>query len=155
MGMFGDAPKVSPTVYHPDTLYRWADYDDTAELTAPYTSPTSEVTAIGELARSLCEPPLDFTEWYFPTRLSLDLQQTTAPSFAGQHIHLDGVDRNPILTFRSSGGIPVADSGSPRDEVIHLPGYNHIDVLTAAAHQNDGRPEVVSTRLAEFATGAF
>lgn len=154
MGMFGDAPKVSPTVYHPDTLYRWADYDDTAELPAPYTSPTSEVTAIGELARSLCEPPLDFTEWYFPTRLSLDLQQTTAPSFAGHHIHLDGVDRNPILTFRSSGGIPVADSGSPRDEVIHLPGYNHIDVLTAAAHQNDGRPEVVSTRLAEFATGA-
>ncbi|WKG11908.1 hypothetical protein QX204_10760 [Nocardia sp. PE-7] len=152
MGMFGDAPKVSPTVYHPDTLYRWADYDDTAELTAPYTSPTSEVTAIGELARSLCEPPLDFTEWYFPTRLSLDLQQTTAPSFAGHHIHLDGVDRNPILTFRSSGGIPVADSGSPRDEVIHLPGYNHIDVLTAAARQNDGRPEVVSARLAAFAT---
>ncbi|MFD3745451.1 hypothetical protein [Nocardia sp. NPDC058633] len=153
MGMFGDAPKISPTLYRPDTLYRWADYDDTADLAGPYTSAGSEVTAIGELARSLCEPPLDFTEWYFPTRLTLDIQQTTAPSYAAHHLHLDGVDRNPILTFRSSGGIPVADSGSPRDEVIHLPGYNHIDVLTAAARQNDGRPEVVSTRLAEFATG--
>ncbi|WP_405182431.1 hypothetical protein OG225_16105 [Nocardia sp. NBC_01377] len=156
MGMFGDAPKVSPTVFAPGTVYRWLDYDDIAALTTPearpYTSPGSEVTAIAELARDLSEPPLDFTEWYFPTRLSLDLQQTAAPSFARNHIHLDGVNRNPILTFRGSGGIPVADSGSPRDEVIELPGYNHIDVLTAAARQNNGQPEVVSTRLAEFAT---
>ncbi|WP_328393452.1 hypothetical protein [Nocardia sp. NBC_00416] len=157
MGMFGDASKASPTIYDPSTVYRWVDYDDTAGLTAPdtrpYTGPGSEVTAIAELARSLSEPPLDFTEWYFPTRLALDVQQTSAPSFAHHHIHSDGVDRNPILTFRTSGGIPVADSGSPQDEVVQLPGYNHLDVLTAAARQNDGRPEVVSTRLADFATG--
>lgn len=157
MGMFGDAPKASPTVYDSGTVYRWLDYDDIAGLTSPearrYTSPGSEVTSIGELARSLSEPPLDFTEWYFPTRLSLDLQQTSAPSFAHNHIHPDGVNRNPILTFRTSGGIPVVDSGSPRDEVIQLPGYNHLDVLTAAPRQNNGQPEVVSTRLADFATG--
>ncbi|MEV0247462.1 hypothetical protein AB0H76_12795 [Nocardia sp. NPDC050712] len=154
MGMFGDAPKAAPTVYNQNTVYRWLDYDDTAELTAgPYTGPASEVTAIAELARSLCEPPLDFTEWYFPTRLALDVQQTSAPSFAHHHRHLDGVNRNPILTFRGSGGIPVADSGSPQDEVIHLPGYNHLDVLTAAPRQNNGQPEVVSSRLAEFAIG--
>ncbi|MET7774159.1 hypothetical protein [Nocardia sp. NPDC005366] len=155
LGMFGDAPKVSPTTYDPSTVYRWVDYDDTAGSTAPdarlYTSPGSEVTSIGELARSLSEPPLDFTEWYFPSRLALDLQQNSAPSFAHNHLHPDGVNRNPILTFRGSGGIPVADSGNPRDEVIQLPGYNHLDVLTAAARQNNGQPEVVSTGLADFA----
>ena len=26
----------------------------------------AEITAIGELARNMSEPPLDFTEWYFP-----------------------------------------------------------------------------------------
>lgn len=30
-------------------------------------------------------------------------------------------------------------------------GYQHIDVLTAAPTQNDGRPEIVSTSLAGFA----
>lgn len=153
--MFGDAPKVSPTVYDPNTVYRWADYDDVATLTspeaAPYTGPDNEVSSIRELARSLCEPPLDFTEWYFPSRLAVDLQQTSAPSFAHNHIRLDGVNRNPIRTFRGSGGIPVADSGNPRDRVTELPGYNHLDVLTAAATQNGGHPEAVSAGLAEFA----
>ncbi|GAA5068027.1 hypothetical protein GCM10023318_57970 [Nocardia callitridis] len=154
MGGFGDAPKVSPTRFDQDTVYRWLDYNDPAIAdSGPYTEPGSEVTSIDELARSLTEPPLDFTEWYFPSRLTLDLQQKTAPSFAHNHIHRDGVNQNPIISFRSSGGIPVADSGNPRDEVIELPGYNHLDVLTAAARQNNGRPEVVSTRLADFATG--
>lgn len=156
MGMFGDAPKVSPTVYEPETLYHWQDYNDTAPLPAApggraYTTPAGEVTAIGQLARSLSEPPLDFTEWYFPTRLALDIQQSSAPSFAHHRVHLDGVNRNPILTFRSSGGIPVADSGNPQDRVIQLPGYNHLDVLTADAQQNNGQSEVVSTELADFA----
>ena len=30
-------------------------------------------------------------------------------------------------------------------------GYQHLDVLTAAPVQNDGRPEPVSTNLARFA----
>lgn len=31
------------------------------------------------------------------------------------------------------------------------PGYQHLDVLTAAPVQNDGRPEIVSSNLAAFA----
>lgn len=61
------------------------------------------------------------------------------------------MNRNPIRTFRGSGGIPVADSGNPRDRVTELPGYNHLDVLTAAATPNGGHPEAVSAGLAEFA----
>ncbi|MFI5718726.1 hypothetical protein [Nocardia sp. NPDC051750] len=82
LGFFGDAPKVSPTRHNPDTVYRWLDYNELDATAAAFTSPGSEVTSIAQLARSLCEPPRDFTEWYFPTRLALDLQQKTAPSIA-------------------------------------------------------------------------
>ncbi|MEE2031890.1 hypothetical protein [Rhodococcus chondri] len=152
-GAFGDAPKASPAVYRPDVLYRWLDYDEVGTAAslpdeARYTNRASEVTSIGELARNLSEPPLDFTEWYFPMRLPSDLSQTSAP----QRIHRDGVARNPVLTLQGSGGISLPPSGHPGDVPIVLPGYNHIDVLTAAADQNDGRAEPVSRALAEFAT---
>ncbi|WP_280337010.1 hypothetical protein [Nocardia wallacei] len=167
MNFFGDAPKVSPTRFDARTVYRWIDYDAVGADSGDADSgdadsggadsggaitPGSEVTSIAQLARSLCESPLDFTEWYFPSRLALDLQQGTAPSIAAQHLHPDGIGRHPILTFHGSGGIPVTESDNPHDTRIFLPGYNHLDVLTAAEHQNNGRPEVVSTRLAEFAT---
>jgi hypothetical protein len=34
---------------------------------------------------------------------------------------------------------------------VFLPGYNHLDALTANARQNNGEPEAVSTNLAGFA----
>jgi hypothetical protein len=35
-----------------------------------------------------------------------------------------------------------------------LPGYNHLDVATAAWRQNDGRPEPTSRALAHFSLKA-
>ncbi|WP_410873005.1 hypothetical protein [Nocardia sp. A7] len=154
---FGDAPKASPSVYgNPDVTYRWLDYDEVGSAASlpnegAFTNRASEVSSVAKVARSLSEPPLDFTEWYFPSRLNFDLAQTTAPSIAENHLHLDGVSRNPIVTFQGGGGISLPKSSNPTDVPIVLPGYNHIDVLTAAPVQNDGRPEVVSTTLARFA----
>ncbi|WP_072801576.1 hypothetical protein [Rhodococcoides yunnanense] len=156
-GAFGDAHKASPAVYgNPDVTYRWLDYDEVGTAASlpdegSYTNRDSEVSSVAEVARSLSEPPLDFTEWYFPSRLNLDLGQAGAPSIAENHLHLDGVNRNPIVTFHGGGGIALPESNNPADVPIVLPGYNHIDVLTAAPVQNNGRPEVVSTTLARFA----
>lgn len=158
-GSFGDAPKASPAVYgDPRVVYRWLDYDEVGtEASLPeesrYTSRTGEVTSIDEIARNLSEPPLDFTEWYFPMRLPSDLAQSSAPSLEAHHLHRDGVSRNPVLTVQASGGITLPSATThPNAVLITLPGYNHIDVLTAAADQNDGRGEAVSRALVEFAT---
>ncbi len=152
-GGFGDAPKVSPTRHAPDTVYRWLDWDEVTPGTSPYTNPGSEVTSIAQLARTLCEPPLDFTEWYFPSRIAFDLQQTTAPSITAHHLHPEGVNALPMLTLQGSGGIPLPDSGSPLDTRIELAGYNHLDLVTADPDsRRDGSPEPVSARLVEFAT---
>ena len=46
----------------------------------------------------------------------------------------------------------------PHSGSITSPGYNHLDVITAARKQNDGRPEPTSQALARFAgavTGGY
>jgi hypothetical protein len=68
---FGDAPKYAPAMKD-DSVYRWVDYDQEGGL-APGQGPETEVTSIHDLARSLSEPPLDFTEWYFPSRLATEM----------------------------------------------------------------------------------
>ncbi|NED55618.1 hypothetical protein G3I24_32635, partial [Micromonospora aurantiaca] len=59
-------------------LYTWRNYDRvgapddpvrTSKDGTPFTSAGKEVTDIAELARSLSEHPLDFTEHYFPTKM--------------------------------------------------------------------------------------
>ena len=52
----------------------------------------------------------------------------------------------PTASARS----PTSDPG---DVFLTVPGYNHLDVLTAAARQNSGAPEPVSTALATGAAG--
>jgi hypothetical protein len=48
-------------------------------------------------------------------------------------------------------GILAGDgSVDPELNAIIAPGYQHLDVLTAAQKQNDGRPEIISTNLAAF-----
>lgn len=150
----GDARKAAPAVYgDPGTVYTWNDYDalDRSEQTARYTDSTSEVTSIAQLARSLAEPPLDFTEWYFPTKLATDLAQSGSTAIREHRLHRDGVERNPLLTLQGTGGIELPPSGHSNDHPIVVEGYNHLDVLTAARVQNNGLPEVVSTELARFA----
>ncbi|MGU3432985.1 hypothetical protein ACNHUS_08190 [Actinomycetes bacterium M1A6_2h] len=145
----GNDRKAAPTSYgDPNVVYTWQDYDKVTPN--DFTNPSKEVTSISQLTRSLSEPPLDFTEWYFPTAINTELGQPTAPSVARHYIYRDGVTRNPVLTLQGDGGLDLGGSNNPNDVPIKLAGYNHLDVLTAAREQNNGLPEQVSTRLAEF-----
>lgn len=147
--LFGKDRKAAPVSFgDPTVVYRWQDYD---EMTPnAYTDPSEEVTSIAQIVRSLTEPPLDFTEWYFPTAITTDLVQGSAPAIAAHYIYRDGVRRNPVLTLQGDGGLDLGASDKPGDVPIKLHGYNHLDVLTAAQKQNNNLPEQVSTRLAAF-----
>jgi hypothetical protein len=115
----------------------------------PFTSAAKEVTDIGELARSLAEQPLDFTEHYFPTKMVTDIALAASPGIADDAVHTNGPTANPIINLEAGDGLGGRD---PQPGDVVAPGYQHIDVLTAAAKQNDGKPEIVSTNLAAFAT---
>ncbi|KAB2349758.1 hypothetical protein F8566_11520 [Actinomadura rudentiformis] len=137
-------------------LYTWRNYDDVAGL--PYkskdgtlfTTPETEVTDIAELARSLSEHPLDFTEDYFPTKIVTDIALAAAPGIADPAVHDGGIKANPTINLEGGDGIGFTD---PQPGDVIAPGYQHLDVLTAAAVQNGGKPELISTSLARFATG--
>lgn len=155
--MFGDAPKFAPSTFDGRTVYRWADYDEIGPALRGKTSPRNEITSIVELARNMAEPPLDFTEWYFPTALvtSLTSSRTQPPASRiresrNHRFYPDAALRAPMITFKASGGVRV-DPPRGHGTLVDLPGYNHLDVLTAAWKQNDGRPEQVSSKLAAFA----
>ncbi|MEU0730457.1 hypothetical protein [Streptomyces sp. NPDC006140] len=157
-GLYGTAYKAIPD--RPQgPLYTWRTYDRVGDPDdpgyrsadgTPFTGPGEEVTDIRQLARSLAEQPLDFTEQYFPTKLVTDIQMSTSPQVKKLVVHPDGLKANPVLTVLAGEGL-LAGRVPPELRPVIADGYQHLDVLTAAAEQNDGRPEPVSTGLAAFA----
>lgn len=154
--LFGPDRKAIPDQPN-GPLYTWRNYDDPAATApadrngAPFTDAVHEVTDIADLARSLAAQPLDFTEWYFPMRLAFDVFQSQAPELARHRTHPGGVLANPTINLIGGAGVVVATGWRGHGETVTAPGYHHIDVLTAAARQPGGRPEIVSTNLARFA----
>jgi hypothetical protein len=154
---FGPDAKATPAAVGP--LYTWHNYDQIpaagtkyrTTAGAPFTTPAKEVTDISELARSLTEQPLDFTEQYFPFKLVSDIQQATAPQIARQTSHPRGIYTNPTINLLGGSGLVVATGKLPHGQNVVVPGYHHLDLLTAAPVQNNGKPEAVSTALAAFA----
>jgi hypothetical protein len=136
---------------------------------APYTSRESEVSDLRQLARTLFEAPANFTEQYFPTRILTDVAAAAAGDRSGSLAALqhDGVAERPALLIQAGDsddntapddGPPFRGDAPPNElelsrEVI-IPGYNHLDVATAARRQNDDRREPSSSALARFARKA-
>jgi hypothetical protein len=154
----GTEYKAIPAQPH-GPLYTWRDYDKvgaaddpgyTSADGTPFTDASKEVTDIQELARSLSEQPLDFTEDYFPTKLVTDIELGTSPQISRFVVHPDGLTANPNLTVLAGDGLLAGHPPAGLDPVI-APGYQHLDVLTAAPAQNNGEPETVSVHLARFA----
>ncbi|MDI6105201.1 hypothetical protein QLQ12_42110 [Actinoplanes sp. NEAU-A12] len=161
-GLLGDRPLGIPD--EPDgPLYTWRNYDrigapdDPAYRTSDgelFSTPAEEVTDLAELARSFAEHPLDFTEQYFPTRLVTDIQLHTAPEITRFVAHPRGLTANPVITLLAGNGLLAGRTLPPEHNVLVAPGYEHLDVLTAAPVQHGGRPEIVSTALARFAVAS-
>lgn len=157
-GLFGTAYKAIPDRPH-GPLHTWRNYDRVGDPDdpgyrsadgTPFTGAGKEVTDIQELARSLAEQPLDFTEQYFPTKLVTDLQLATSPQVKRLIVHPEGLTADPTLTVLAGDGLLAGRVPADLHPVV-ADGYQHLDVLTAAPEQNNGRPEPVSTALTEFA----
>lgn len=155
--LIGTDPKAVPTQTGP--LYTWLDYDQIGTPADPgvrdaagdlFTTRAQEVTDTAELARSFAEAPLDFTEWYFPTKLIADMYAPDA-DMTSHLTHPDGVATHPTLQIKAGSGLDFGGGTLPNTTVVIAPYYHHLDVLTASPTQNNGEPEIVSTRLTQFA----
>jgi pimeloyl-ACP methyl ester carboxylesterase len=145
--LFGSGGLFVPAATDNGTFYTWANFDTTGSADDPaYTDTTgavtlttaeTEVTDIQDYARAVFEGPLNFYEWYFPGRLSVDLGIATAPFRARYGIrsdHLDGIDALPKIEFLAQ----------------NITGYDHLDVLCAAADRPQRRENEVLAPLLEF-----
>ncbi len=164
-------PAPDPTLALPaepsTPLYRWDEFDEPLSLDggAPYTSQASEVSDLRDLARTMFEAPANFIEQYFPVRILTDVVAAEGGERGGSLAGLqhDGPAQRPILLVQAgdSDNNDGVDEGPPRDSdappndkplsrEVTIPGYNHLDVLTAARTQNDGGPEAASRSLAGY-----
>lgn len=153
--LFRPGRVMIPRRLSPQPLSGWRDYDQLGAAPAgAFTSPASEVTSARDFARILHEGPTNFTESWFPTRLVTDIGAAGAGDRGGDMagaVHPRPTRRKPRMTILASGGVVLSGHIRPLDPYVVLPGYEHIDVLTAAERQNDGRPEGSSTALVDFA----
>jgi hypothetical protein len=170
-------PAPDPTLALPEDvnapLYSWQNYDQVGkggrriplnDEGDPYTSREGEASDIHQFARTQFESPANFIEQYFPTKLLKDLQDAGEGNRSGDlsHLKYDGPSKRPAIIVRAgdSQDNSAPDSGrpikgeppnsKPLSRSITVPGYNHLDVITAARRQNDGRPEPTSKALAKF-----
>jgi hypothetical protein len=171
-------PTRDPTLALPEDtdtpLYSWETYDEVGahgnpiplnDEGQPYTSRESEVSGLRSLARAMFDAPQNFVEQYFPTKILRDVQDAGEGDRSGSLSHLrydNGIGKRPAILINAgdSSGNDGKDTGRPvrgkppndrpLSRKLKIPGYNHLDVATAARRQNDGRPEPSSTALANF-----
>lgn len=143
-------------------LYGWAGWDEPQSTAARgdgrlFTTAASEVTDVQDLARVLHGAPLDFLEHYYPTMLTLDSILAGLGDRTGDFARIvdeDAARRKPRLTIAAGDGL--ADVNEPAgppgvaNEVLELPGYDHVDVITAAPVQHDGTPERSALATTDF-----
>lgn len=129
-------------------LIRWRNYDDLPA--GGSTRPADEITDARDFARIQFEGPTNMTEAYFPIRLMLDLSLFSAGSRSAgldQFPHGRGIYQSPRFTVIAGDGVRIGPSPDPH---VVLPGYQHLDVVTAAEVQNNGKPEGSSQAFANL-----
>lgn len=155
-------------------LYGWLDYNEVTDEVPD--QETEEATHIDDVAYACFKGPANFTEWYFPSRLSADIGPVSDlnVSTAGEDwrwnvyqmaaIHNGQVDI-PVLGYFSDESFPstglsnyqssIAQTlrdGSARSEGFEInvaQGYEHLDVLLADL-DHPTRPNIVLSRLPEW-----
>ena len=164
-GLIDGKHLMTPTAAH-GPLYTWWNYDKVGlpgtphqvdDQGQPYTMRPSEVSDVHQFARVMYEAPADFAEQYFPTHLLTDEEDAGGGDRSGdlQNLRYDGIPKHPAYYADAQNGIEEGASAPPHGKAptvwVKLPGYNHIDVATTDYKQDNGRPEVESTRLIDFA----
>lgn len=135
-------------------LYRWQRLGSVP--TNRYTNPSREFADLRQVARAFHEPPVDFLEYYFPTKLAYESGTALLglrPGALGRHLlHDDAAFRLPGLNLVGGEG-PARTLGGilkrPGRTVL-LPAYKHLDPLTASPAQADGSAERSMVEATDF-----
>ena len=144
-------------------LYGWANFDQIGDSADPefkdtegntvLTTMVEEVSDIQDVAGVLYKGPSNFLEWYFSMRLMVDFMAAIfpfAPEYGLNLMHMDRIDEIPQVEFMAGSNMDSSLTGPTGAERHVLEGYNHIDVLTAAADRPSHRENGVLAPLIDF-----
>ena len=151
--------------YGEGPLYGWSDFDEVAsnadtehqdvdgEVT--FTSRRSEVSDMDDFVEALYAGETNLTEWYFPTRLLLDMTMAAPYDFATDYginlIHRDGAAGIAKIEFVAEEGIGIEPLGGQlTEEPVILEGMNHLDPMFAVANASATHPNPIIDRLLDF-----
>ncbi len=158
--LFGGGRLMLPRQQKVQQLSTWRNYDDlgtgTAQVGRGITSAASEVTDAHDFARILHEGPTNLTENWFPIRIVTEIGLLGAGDRSGSlrgSVHARATTRKPRLAVIAGNGLFVRQR--PVDPQVVAPGYEHLDVLTAAERQNNGQPEPSSQAFADLIDDAL
>lgn len=143
-------------------LYSWAAFDEVGDETDPdytsldgtleYTTAGNEVSDLHDVAKILYRGPSNMPEWYFTMRFTLDLSSATAPfgpTYGLNFLHGDQVGDLPKIELLAEQGPSSSMFGvEPPRQTIE--GYNHIDVLSAAADRPSRRQNEAFVAVLDF-----
>ena len=124
----------------------WVNYNELGpgQLGPGLTEKATEVTDATQFARIQFEGPTNFTEPYFPLRVITDLTGFYGHDRGGDlanFTYRHPTARKPrIESLGLSGVQKKAALGGP-DPSVWQYGYEHVDAITAAEVQNNGKPE--------------
>lgn len=147
-------------------LYSWVNFDEIGDASDPdyrdtggtltYTTTREEVSDIQDVARFLYKGPSNALEWYFTTRILLDILVAAmgyAPQCGIDFLHGDMIDTVPQIDFVAGNGPLLLITHNLPDDIIVLEGYNHLDVCVAAPDRPSRRPNEVIDPLLDFVLG--
>ena len=153
--LFGGGQLVLPQRVKNQPIAQWKNYDElgsgATQIGKGITTPGSEVTDAREFARILHEGPLNLTENWFPIRMVVDIGLLGAGDRSGSlrgSMYARPTTKKPRLAVIAGNGLFFRQKAV--DPQVIAPGYEHLDVLTAAEQQNNGLPEPSSHGFADL-----
>ena len=162
-GLFICGDAGPPDALGTGPLYTWANFDEIGDSSDPnYTDATGdvsfttfgdEVTDIQDLARFTYQGPINAMEWYFTFRIIADLMVVMAqapfgPKYGLNYVHGAAADTLPKIVLVCEKG--PGSTMTPDPGAIILKGYNHMDVVLAAANCPSRRPNEVIMPIVDF-----
>jgi len=129
------------------TLYTWNNYNEIGGAELAYTSGIKEVSDIHTIARCIYKGQSNLMEWYFPTRIIVDMLMATYPvssKYGLNYMHGDKLASTPqFLSIAGDGPFyePAKNAGIDVS-AITAEGYDHFDTLTAATDDPERQNEV-------------